>query len=142
MDVSWTNDQSTLDGGFVIEQESGIMVFGSLGRNQVHPPIHMEFNTPLWAMSNPLCMGFHLCILHWIRWKWWSRSMTKKYNRLSLKNKNILFTFVLCNSPYFYYFLFLSIFVFELTSLQNEFVQLFLNFLYKLYGYVIVSFLC
>lgn len=61
---------------------------------------------------------------------------------LSLKNKNILFTFVLCNSPYFYYFLFLSIFVFELTSLQNEFVQLFLNFLYKLYGYVIVNFLC
>ena len=56
-DASWKDDDARYGGGFVMEKEDGIPMFGSFASNQVLSPLHAEFNTLLWAMKSSLLLG-------------------------------------------------------------------------------------
>ena len=56
-DASWKDDDARYGGGFVMEKEDGIPMFGSFASNRVLSPLHAEFNTLLWAMKSSLLLG-------------------------------------------------------------------------------------
>ena len=56
-DESWKDDDARYGGGFVLEKEDGITIFGSFASDRVLSPLHAEFNTLLWAMKSSLLLG-------------------------------------------------------------------------------------
>ncbi|KAF3574693.1 hypothetical protein F2Q69_00062322 [Brassica cretica] len=57
IDASWKEDDARYRGGFVIENEDGSTMFGSIASNRVLSPLHAEFATLLWAMKSSLSLG-------------------------------------------------------------------------------------
>lgn len=58
VDASWAHNQSFFGGGFIMEMNDERIFSGSLGRRQVHSPLHAEFNKLMWAMSYSLRSGY------------------------------------------------------------------------------------
>lgn len=56
VDASWTINQTTFGGAFIMELEDETLISGSFGGNQVLSPLHAEVKSLLWAMRVSLQM--------------------------------------------------------------------------------------